>query len=232
MILKELLDTHRKTVNGKSYVEAVTKENKPILKVPNIVVKPKKTQSSVTTKIEIQKKINPAEINVGISQLKETQNGSIVIKCNKMGDVDNLITSINKNLCDNYVYKQELKKPNIKIIGINEEYSKEQLERMIQQQNDISDEQITVKYIGQNRRNNTFTAFLDVSAATFSKFTKTGKVLIGWQRCWCYEELGLNRCMKCKRYRHNANKCNNGQVCGHCGGEHKDEDCKSNYIIA
>lgn len=191
-----------------------------------MIVKPKKTQLSVITKNEIQKEINPAEIRVGISQIKEVQNGSISIKYYKEGDMEKLITSINEKLSGNYeTFKEELRKPSLKIVGINKEYTKEELERTIQLQNDIGDKQINVKYVKPNRKNSTFTAFVDVTPGIFSRFIRSGKILVGWQRCLCYEDLNLNRCMKCKGYRHKAIKCHNEQACGRCAGEHRDGDC-------
>lgn len=196
--------------------------------VASLIVKPKKQQPTTKTKDDIQSNINPAEMKIGISDLIETKSGKVIIKCQGGEDLRKLEDSLVSKLaasCD--IYKEEPKRPVLKIVGINKKYAEDELGQMLRSQNGVDEQEILrVNHIRSITGRDTYTAFVEVSPRLFAKFASTGKILVGWQRCLCFEDLNLNRCSKCKMYRHKAAKCRDKLICGYCAQEHLDKDCQ------
>lgn len=195
--------------------------------VPKLIIKPKVQQAATITKTEVQKKIRPENLKVGINKVSETKSGAMVVRCKNLHDLDKLQEKMTEELGNSYeIHREELLNPRLKIIGIEEEYSPEELTRTLCSQNNAHQHEIVVKHIAR-LKNGTYTAYVEVKPNTFAKLMSTKKVLVGWQRCPCYEDLNLNRCFKCKGYRHSAKKCNNNNTCGRCAKEHTDSECNN-----
>lgn len=117
--------------------------------IPNILVKPKERQEANQIKLEVCKKINPADLKVGIKRLKETKDGTLFIKCDNLQDMEVLSKCIEEKLGREYVVVQEkLENPRFKIVGLNGEYSTTELEKQIRRQNSINQEEyLKVKHV-------------------------------------------------------------------------------------
>lgn len=64
-------------INNTSTTTVIKKEN-----TATIIVKPRKQQNSDETKRDIQSKINPAKVQVGILATRNINKGGIIIKTN------------------------------------------------------------------------------------------------------------------------------------------------------
>ncbi|CAH1958143.1 unnamed protein product [Acanthoscelides obtectus] len=76
--------------------EAEDSINKPSL--PTIIIRPKSQQNIGKNKEEVQRLINPCEINVGIRNIKETKKGNIVLKCDTEQELERLKKSAESKL--------------------------------------------------------------------------------------------------------------------------------------
>ncbi|CAH1977166.1 unnamed protein product [Acanthoscelides obtectus] len=79
--------------------------NKPSL--PTIIIRPKSQQNIGKNKEEVQRLINPCEINVGIRNTKETKKGNIVLKCDTEQELERLKKSAERKL-KGYVGNKEI----------------------------------------------------------------------------------------------------------------------------
>lgn len=197
--------------------------------LPTIVIKPKVTQNTQKSKREIQNSINPANLNLGIKNLRETKQGSIVITCGTEQDMKLFKEEAEKKLNENY--KIELSKkilPRIKIAGYSGDESIENLEEKIRKQNKWIDaaDHLRITYIRRikNKPNSTINA--ECSGSLFNKMLSYGKVYIGWESLPVYEDLTVSRCYKCQGFRHKSSNCNRAEVCGNCAGNHSTLGCE------
>lgn len=200
--------------------------------IPGILIKPKAKQNSKQTKQKLYSEINPVNLKVGIKQVKENRDGSLLVKCEKQSDVQVLSDQINNKMKDNYeIAVDTLKNPRIKIVGIEESHSEEELEQIIKHQNfQNMNSDVRVQYIMNIKKKNTYTVFAELDPKTFSETMKLGKLYIGWQRCRVFEDINLRRCQNCNGYNHSSSKCKNGGTCTYCSGNHKVEECTKTEV--
>lgn len=204
----------------KAYAEAV--------KAKPIVIKPKVKQQSTKTRNEIKDKIDLKKIEVGGVQINNISEGGIVIKCNNKEDACKLLKEAQDNLGNNYVItRPDLKNPVIKIKGIHEDLSKEEIIECIKKQNDLvldENSKIEVKFMKELKNGTMVT--IEVDTKTFEILMQIGKLNIGWSRCIVTEDLNVWRCYNCSGYNHKARECKNKTRCGKCAGEHPTIECK------
>ncbi|KAG5862871.1 hypothetical protein JTB14_008263 [Gonioctena quinquepunctata] len=147
-IIKMLQDKVINLQETKTYasVAAVTKDITQITmtkqqpkNLPVVIVKPNKPQNAELTKSEIQTKINPRPLQVSINSVKTGYNGNLIIKCNSQKEAVKLIEEAQKqDLSNKYqIQMSQLKKPRIKIITINNNMDKEEIEECLRSQNEF-----------------------------------------------------------------------------------------------
>lgn len=195
---------------------------------PMVIIKPKKNQDSTVTKKEVLQKINPAELNIGVNNIKLAKSGNITIKCSSREDADKLKNMAVTKLKNTYeVEETKLKKPRIKIIGFTESKNEEELEQLIRKQNKhIEDnDELKITYIKKTKTVGSI-IFAECSPVLFNKIMYNRKLYIGWERCSVYEDIGVPQCFKCKGFYHKDTNCTNKTVCGYCGGEHNKNECQ------
>lgn len=237
--------------NTISYAAMASKtESRAYLKVASatpIIVAAKDKRNSKNTKTSIENLIKPSEIKAQIVTVKELKSGEVKIVCSNNEFAEKILVEINSGLADTCSATfEKLNLPKLKVVGINTEYEKAELEENLRAQNfaELSDKVCNVTYIQKMSKNktelternedtneNSFTAYLDVDPSIYHKIMLTGKVYIGWQRCMVYEDLNMKRCYKCCGYGHSIKKCTNRQKCGFCSGEHEAKDCMQKHIL-
>lgn len=113
----------RSDLPTRTFADTVS-NRKPLDNTPTIVVKSTRAdQPKNKTMKDIQKVINPTSLKVGVRLVKETKEGSVIIKCGKSEDTDKLRHKISEKLGKAYdVDLAQLRKPATKIIGVKEKY--------------------------------------------------------------------------------------------------------------
>lgn len=197
--------------------------------LPTIVIKPKVTQRTQKSKKEIQDSIDPAKLNLGIKNLRETKQGNIVITCDSEQDIKLIKEEAERKLKENY--KIELPKkilPRIKIAGYSGDESIVTLEKKIRKQNKWIDtaDHLKITYIRRIKNKPNSTIYAECSGSLFNKMLTYGKVYIDWERLPVYEDLTVSRCYKCQGFHHKSPNCTKTEVCGNCAGSHSTLACE------
>lgn len=193
---------------------------------PKIIVKPKKQQTSQQTKTDIHKNIDPANLKIGVSNIKPTKTGSMIIKCQSKNELDVLKQALDSKLKHNYdIQFSKLRHPRIKIVNVNmtQEYTHEDIEDYIIKQNSLMGE-IKVTYIRKNR-NGTKTIFCECEPKSFHQILNLKRICLGWERYMVYEDLTIPKCFNCQGYFHKKDECRNKRVCPVCSEGHEENGC-------
>lgn len=208
-------------VNKKSYAEIAGEV---------VVIKPKTKQESKTTKEVIRKTLNPTKLEVGITQIKDTKEGGVLIKCNSKEEIEKIKIAAEKKLKRNYEIKTpEQRNPRIKIVDIEENIDKEILEESINKQNSYlnhEDAMLDIKVV--KKMKSKYMAIAECDPMSLQLILKHGKLSIGWSICRVFEYIPVFRCYKCGDYDHKASECKREEKCLKCiSVNHKTEDCVS-----
>lgn len=219
-----------------SYAAAVQVPNRTVTiansvkTLPTLIIKPKLPQGSGASMRDIQKSINPANLNVGIRNIRETKQGGIVVKCDTKQELERFKNEVLNKF--NGKYETELPKkmlPKVKIIGYTGNESIECIEETIRKQNNWIDakQHFKVTYVRkQNKLNNVI--YAECSGSLYFKMMEYKRLYINYERLPVYEDVGLSRCYGCQGFYHKSNKCTKTQHCGSCGEEdHITAECKN-----
>lgn len=219
-MVKEIMDVKQQTWAQKVNI---TKKVNPQV----VVIKPKDIQESSKTFSEVQKKVRPPELQVGITSVRNIRDGGIIVGCSKEEDARKVEQCVNKELSEKYNIQRPIPKiPQIKIVGMSEKLTGEEISSFILAQNEIIDKntaKVEIKRVYESKGN--FTAIADVDPSTFHVATEQGKLIVDWDRCAVYEHVDLLRCFKCAGFFHKAEHCNKEDKCGNCSGNHRRKDC-------
>lgn len=201
---------------------------RPASNMPDILIKPKNNETNINEmKRNIQSKLNPAELNIGINNIRTTKSG-IIIKCPTANDLNNLKEKASEIFSDDYIVDiTKLKKPKIKIAGYVGNQSIEEIESCIKNQNKwfTEEDEINITYL-RKKKDNTCTIFAECSPKLFHKMTSFKKIYLEWQRLPVYEDLSIARCYRCQEFHHTSKKCNkDGDICEKCAGNHSSSTC-------
>lgn len=117
-------------------------------KVPTLIIKPNTQQNAEDTIKDINKSIK--SLRIGVNKTTKLKDGTIRMRCRKKDENTVFTKKLNEIFENKYTCQQEeLWKPVIKIVEINEEYTNEELKNMIIQQNfsaDIEERDIQITF--------------------------------------------------------------------------------------
>lgn len=198
-----------------------------------VIIKPKNKQECKKTKEAILKNIKPSALEVGITQLKETKEGGVIIRCQNKTEQEKIQKVAEKKLSRQYQVKApELKNPCVKIVDITENISQEELINCIQKQNAFVNHekmQMTVKVIKKMKKN--FMAIIECDPLTFKKILDENSLFINWDLCRVFEYISVHRCFKCAGFNHNSDNCARNPRCLKCAEEgHSSDSCDKEYV--
>lgn len=95
----------------------------------------------------MEENFKAAELKIGINNFKVVKDGTMIVTCQSKQEVETFERAVSQKMEKSYnIEVTRLRRPRIKITNITEEYSMEELEELIQQQNPINGE-IKVKFI-------------------------------------------------------------------------------------
>ncbi|XP_058827814.1 uncharacterized protein LOC131687742 [Topomyia yanbarensis] len=121
-------------------------------------------------------------------------------------------------------------KPRIKVTGISEEFSQDEIIGKLKAQNSLP-ESCELKIVKSQKRehvkNNPFVITLETDANTYNCLLKLQRVNIGWDRCRIFEDVDVFRCYNCSEYGHKAQACSKPVCCPKCAEGHKAKDCEA-----
>lgn len=201
--------------------------------IPAIIVKPKQHEESSTTRKHLLQTVKPADFGIPVKKMVDVKNGSVVINCELEKDVAVLRREIEKNVGAQYsVVQEELKHPRIKIVGINEKYTMDELRDTIVNQNSYIDnpEEIEIMHCKYWERIKKYTAYAVVAPKIYHRMIDNASISVGWEKCRVFEDYNVNRCYKCCGYNHRASKCENLAACNSCGGKHDSNECTNSEL--
>lgn len=126
--------------------------------------------------------------------------------------------------------------PMIKIIGVNDYNSNDELRNfMFTQNKDVFNEQSHVEFISPNTAKPNVTAkqqvvhtsvIIKTDHNTFLRAMQKKRLLIRWDSCKVYEHINLHRCIRCSVYGHHIQECTATQyTCPRCAGPHSASEC-------
>lgn len=232
--VKEDLDEVRKILNMDEIRKTeITKINTSYSKVvagEALVIKPKSKQESNKTKEVVKKNLKPATLEVGITQIKNVKDGGILLKCKTKEEVEKVKKAAEKRLGKNYEIKiPDQKKPNVKIVDIDDEYSEDELLNTIKKQNaHIRHDNMQLKVIVFKKMKSRYQAIIECDPTTFRNIMTEERLSIGFMCCRVHEYVRLFRCFKCGGFNHKADECKSDITCINCGSnDHAKENCES-----
>lgn len=155
-------------------------------------------------------------------------NGGIAISCSNSTASKKLQELAMEKMSHEYEVKlTELRRPKIKIVGMSDELSGDEIVRKLKAQNEFlnqSELKVVHKYVGLRGFHS---AVLEVDGENCSKLLEAGRVFIDFDSCRVVEDLQVMRCFKCCQYYHKGKECKNKIACQNCGKEHETAKCDS-----
>ena len=195
-----------------------------------VVIQPKKTQQFMETKTMVQSEVKPAEISVGISNIHKLKNGGVAISCKNKEEVQKLKNEVENKLGKDYNIKiPKQRNPHIKIVGLSQELSEENVKKSIKNQNvNVGSKMKHFKIHVMKKMKTKYFIIAEVNNEMFQEIMveNEGILNIEWDRCSVYEYFNVVRCFKCGRYNHKVQECKATQTCLKCGeSNHKSNEC-------
>ncbi|XP_058465695.1 uncharacterized protein LOC131439098 [Malaya genurostris] len=204
--------------------------NETIMKMKQTVLfKPKKTQPIEATKQIIREKFDPVTFSVKEVQYRNT--GEVSVRCDSNERALKLIDSAKTLLHENYdIELLRPLRPRLKIVGITDELSEEEIVEKIKLQNNLPETSYlkVIRVLNKQTRNNSgLTVIAETDALSFYQLTKLQRINIGWERCKVFEVVDVMRCYKCSEYGHKAATCVKQLCCPKCAEAHEANECVS-----
>ena len=224
-ILKELREANIHTPNI-TYASALAKTNTKKKQVPDIVVKSKNPKNNIQTYNTVIQTICD-DTDVPINKVSNKKDGTTIIKCEHKEHAQKIQNILTEKIGNDFnVEKYELKNPRMKIVGIQNNMSNEDLENDINGRNFMGhDTKCSVIHTYPIKNNTQKIAIIDVGSTLYSLVRKNNnKIYVGHQCCRAYDDLNLKPCVKCGRFGHSWKKCEL-RCCLKCGGEHEFNEC-------
>lgn len=196
-----------------------------------VVVKPKNKEQNIekSTK-EIQAAINPSTSKV--TNFRSGASGGIIISCKDIESSEKCSKEAKLKLSADYEINIPKKKsPQIKIVGLSEIITEEELLEKLKMQNDIVSDSSKISLINMKKnQRNRIIAIIETDETTYNKIVSAKKLNIGWQRCPIYEFVHVARCFNCQQYNHVSKYCTLTEKCGICAGAHDSSKCDNKNI--
>lgn len=206
--------------------------NQIVKKPPVLVVKPRDEKSNVNIHDVVKKFINP--LNDPFTAMRKTKSNKVVIQCEDEAAINSMKQKLNEKIGDQVkIDSAKAAKPRIKIVGIHDFESNENLIQYLCKQNPkeiITADSLKVIYVKQLPTYTTAIVQLDYD--TFKRVMQKKRLNVKFDSCRVYEHIDPHRCYKCNGFGHSADVCeSNTHVCPKCSGPHKIKDCDSDQII-
>ena len=211
------------------YADIIKNKSKPA-----VIIEPKNVeQNSQQTKSHIASTIKPSESGIHISQVKTVKRGGILVGCSSTEDNSRFKKIAQEKLADSYIIK-EVKGiyPRVKIVGITEKYSSEDLEEILDHviriNSDIFDPNSVckvLKFWPTKKKPDVYQAILQVDKISYDRLISSGGLFVGYDYCYTFDAVELNRCFNCNSLGHSSYVCTQKICCPRCSGDHNVKNC-------
>lgn len=220
-------DSQNQTVPNISYA---TVASNPPNNTKVLVVKQKGSQKDIKQiKKDLQEKIKPAELGLGVSMGRPTKNGGLIISCGNEKEISTVRSEIQKKLGENYEVDQPKKHDHrIKVVGVHESEYEEDLIMSVIKQNELQEniKDFKLKILRKsNVLNKRFNIIFEVDSSSYNLLINKEIINIGWSRCRVFNDYGIVRCYNCNKYGHLQKDCKNKIMCAKCSGDHDTKQC-------
>lgn len=213
----------------KTFANVVTEIKQQPKKIPKIIIKTKgNEQTEVKNAIakQIMKEKNIQTKNVYIKNKNE-----IVVNCMTRDSVLAAEKLLTKKLIKCEVTTEQLNKPKIKIVGI-ENTANMEIEAIEEDINIRNFREMNCKgsvlHMYTNKKTNRCSVIMEVPAEIYKIIReRDNRIFVGHQRCVVYDQINITTCYNCGRLGHNGKKCRNKQICIKCSGNHKTSECNN-----
>lgn len=229
MIPSSSMETSKNQLpTNKTFAEAV--------KEPAIIIKPVQEQTSNTTINDIQTRIDPTKLAVGINTMKSTRDGGVVISCTDKKSMETMKNKVIEELGDKYTINMtQLKNPRAIVVGVEEKIinmGEEDILEILTQQNELlkgeeSKMKLIRKYVGRKESGN---IVIEVEPEVMKKLISLEKIHVAFRNCRVYEYFNVLRCFNCGEFGHKNKDCKNDKVCFTCSKKHNGR-CTSNKSV-
>lgn len=210
------------TKNTGNHEDSAKAEIRPEVNYYNencVFIKPNKKQDTRKTKEEIMKYVDPKDLKVGIQKVFNLRDGGVKIQYKNKEDLENFKRAATEKMGNSYELKTLNKKaPKIKIIGLEQNYSKEALTECIRSQNNTIQENSKIEIIVVKKMKTKYMAIIELDPNSFKSVMESGVLIIDLTVCTVFEHIDLLRCFKCTGYHHTNKFCrNSSSLCIRCG---------------
>lgn len=221
-IKQELQKT--KTMSGNKLKPSFADKLKSMVNEPMVIVTPKIGKDNKKTKEDLKSMIDPTSLQINHS--RNLSNGGIAMSCSSSTASKKLQELAIEKMSGEYDVKiTEMRRPKIKIVGMSDELSDDEIIRKLKAQNEFlshSELKVVHKYVGLRGFHS---AVLEVNGEVCSKLLEAGRVFIDFDSCRVVEDIQVMRCFKCCQFYHKGRDCKNKMACQMCGEEHETANC-------
>lgn len=203
---------------------------------PAVIIQPKNHgQEYSRTKSELLQKINPVNSNLQFSKVVNVNNGGILVSCGNKDENDKFKKMVEENLSESYVVREVNGiNPRVRIVGITEKYSEENLLDCVFKCNTglFSDKSLCnlIKLWPTKKNKDIFQAVLQLDKGTYEKVSRAGNLFVNYDSCVVFDAVEAYRCYNCNEFHHSSKTCKNAVSCPRCGHNHEIKHCKSNTL--
>lgn len=238
-IMKEMHDLVKKVVETDCELEEEIKQTQSTyadkLKSKSesvIIITPKNQEqlSSISQEF-VKKTIDPGIIP--IRNVRQKSNGKVVVECTSKQDEEKIKQLTKTALGEEYdVNIPKQMRPRIKIVGLTENLSQEDIINYIRKQNEFIGQNSSVEVIQvkENRQGTGYVVIVEVDGNCYNRCMQNKRINIKWDRCRVYDFINIRRCYNCAGYNHLANICKNRKACTKCAEEHLLNECESEEL--
>lgn len=201
-----------------------------------LVIKPiDSKQPNNKTKTDIMKNIDPVNLKLHVTQIKNVKDGGILIGCDDAESANNFKKVATQKLSSQYKISDVKKfQPKIKIVGLMSNFEDEELVKYLKGQNDIISENSFIKVLkvwATKNNSNIFQSVVEVDAATYGLIMSRGKLFVNYDVCTVYDATNIRVCYKCSGYNHGQSNCpSDVSICPKCSGDHRLSECNSDVF--
>ncbi|KAH7981907.1 hypothetical protein HPB52_001755 [Rhipicephalus sanguineus] len=178
----------------------------------------------------IRKKVDPHELGIHEPEMRPGKNGVVITATSKTGlkNLETYIVNDPELGSKMQIQQPKLKRPEVKVIGIEENLTPQDITRKIISQNGLNcseeDVKITDTWTGKQGK----TAIVSLGRKAWVQLHQKSHVNIGWSRCPTFDNTFVPRCTYCSKYGHTQRWCQaKSPKCTECGGKHHFRECRS-----
>lgn len=173
----------------------------------------------------VKHNINPVELGIGVTAMRNFQKNGLSIECSSGTDRQKLVEELKNKIGENYSIKEaKIAAKKFKIVGIDSGLTEEQIINAIKRQNELN---VEIKII-KMRETNEYNKMVIIEIATGAELLEgVEKLKIEWRICKVNELRSAYRCYNCYGFNHKAINCKNEAICSKCGSTKHDGNCNN-----